>query len=176
MEWLTKVAKEHKEWVSIVRSFGEDLYCEDIVQEVYIRLLKYSREEKVIVNGQVHRPYMYFVLRNTFLLMQRGDKPTFTPIDQAYGLKSHEDITDKTIAYQKIQDKIQEEVSGWHWYDQKLWSIYRESAMSIRKIAGETKISSKSIFVTLKHCKERIKVAVGEDYEDYINTDFELIK
>jgi hypothetical protein len=32
-----------------------------------------------------------------------------------------------------------------------------------------------SIFHTLKKCKDRLKESVGEDYEDFINKDFELI-
>jgi len=33
MEWLKDVAKDHKEWVKLVKSFGEDFFAEDIVQE-----------------------------------------------------------------------------------------------------------------------------------------------
>ena len=47
----SKVAKYHSEWVKVVNTFGEYFYAEDIVQEVYIRLLTYSREEQCIVDG-----------------------------------------------------------------------------------------------------------------------------
>jgi predicted DNA-binding protein YlxM (UPF0122 family) len=46
----------------------------------------------------------------------------------------------------------------------------------MREIAEETDISLTSIFNTLKNCKERLKEAIGEDFEDYLNEDFELIK
>ena len=46
MEWLKIVAKDHKEWVKLVQSFGEDFFSEDIVQESYIRLYKYCKPEK----------------------------------------------------------------------------------------------------------------------------------
>ena len=176
MNWIDSIAKNHSEWVKIVNSFGEHFYADDIVQEAYIRLMNYSTEDKVIINGEINKTYMYFLLRNTYLIMNRANKPVITSLEFASNVKDHEDVSEQLTAYQKIQDKIDKEVKSWHWYDQKLWHIYRESAMSIRKIAGETKISSKSIFVTLKHCKERIKVAVGEDYEDYINNEYELIE
>ena len=51
-----------------------------------------------------------------------------------------------------------------------------ESGKSIRKIAKETGISVKSIWVTLKNCKEKIKLVVGEDWEDFRNMDYEHIK
>ena len=39
----------------------------------------------------------------------------------------------------------------------------------------ETRISTSSIFQTLKYCKNEIRINVGEDYEDYINEDYEII-
>ena len=45
----------------------------------------------------------------------------------------------------------------------------------MRELSNETKISLSSIFHTIKTCKERIVSEVGEDYEDYINEDYEKI-
>ncbi len=51
MEWLNIVAKDHKEWVKVVESFGEDFFAEDIVQEAYLRIYKYCQPENIIKNG-----------------------------------------------------------------------------------------------------------------------------
>ena len=67
MEWLNKVAKHHKDWVKIVNSFGEYFFAEDIVQETYIMLMKWSSEEKLFKDEQINKAYMYFALKNTFL-------------------------------------------------------------------------------------------------------------
>ncbi len=40
----------------------------------------------------------------------------------------------------------------------------------------ETGISFKSVWATLKECKESLKKEVGEEYQDYLNQDYELIK
>ena len=56
-----------------------------------------------------------------------------------------------------------------------LFDLYKRTGKSIRDLSKETTISTKSIFQTLKHCKERLKENVGEDYEDYKNTNYELI-
>ena len=55
------------------------------------------------------------------------------------------------------------------------FEIYRDSGKSLRQLSKETNISVKSIFQTLKHCKQRIKENVGEDYLDYKNKEYELI-
>ncbi|MFZ9455306.1 MAG: hypothetical protein ACO27Q_08750, partial [Bacteroidia bacterium] len=68
MEWVSVVAKDHKELVKLVKTFGEDFYAEDIVQEAYLRLYRYCKPENVIQNGQVNKGFMYFVLRNLYLL------------------------------------------------------------------------------------------------------------
>jgi hypothetical protein len=176
MEWLKDVAKEHKDWVKLVKSFGEDLYAEDLVQECYLRLYKYCKPENIIQNGQINKGFMYFTLRNMYLYGVRN-KGKFEGFDiEAIQIKDEPSQLDKHEAYLKILCKIENEVDSWHWYDQKLFELYRDTDLSIRDIAAETKISSSSIFNTLKNCKQKIRIAVGEDYTDYKNEDFELIK
>ena len=43
------------------------------------------------------------------------------------------------------------------------------------EIQNETNISTSRLRKDLKECKARIKEAVGEDYMDYKNGEFELI-
>ena len=45
----------------------------------------------------------------------------------------------------------------------------------MRKISRGADISLTSIYESLKSCKERLRVAVGEEYEDFINEEFERI-
>jgi predicted DNA-binding protein YlxM (UPF0122 family) len=66
-------------------------------------------------------------------------------------------------------------IEDWHWYDQKLFKLYRDTDMSIRKIAAETGISWVSIFNTLKKCKKDLNDKFNEDYDDYLNGDYERI-
>ena len=176
MEWLKDVAKDHKEWVKLVESFGEDFYAEDIVQESYLRIYKYCKPENIIKNGQVNKGFMYFTLRNMYLLHIRSNsRLEKVPLEQVQ-VKDEPSQMEKEIAYNNLLLKIYDEVDSWHWYDQKLSSVYKDTDLSIRDIAKETTISSSSIFNTLKNCKSKIKTKFEEDYEDYKNQDYELIK
>jgi DNA-directed RNA polymerase specialized sigma24 family protein len=177
MEWVALVAKDHKDWVKLVKTFGEDFYAEDIVQEAYLRLDRYCKPENVIQNGQVNKGFMYFVLRNLYLLHVKSEKKNeMVNLDNLPLLKDEPTNLPKEEAYARMLSKIYEEVDTWHWYDKQLFTIYKDTDLSIRDIAKETTISSSSIFNTLKNCKSKVKAKFKEDYEDYKNTDYELIK
>jgi DNA-directed RNA polymerase specialized sigma24 family protein len=175
-QWLALVAKQHQEWIKVVNGFGEYDYAEDIVQQSYLILYKYAKPEKVIENGYIRRGYMYFTLRSTYYAYY-NQKRKISKVSIDDGFLQLEDKTDlkEQEAYNKICMKIDEEINNWHWYDRKLFILYRNTDMSIRKIAAETKISWVSIFNTLKNAKNIIKDKLQEDYEDYKNEDYDKI-
>lgn len=176
MEWLNKVAVHHKEWVKVVNTFGEFFFAEDIVQETYIMLMKWSSEEKLFKDGQINKGYVWLALKNTFLQhVNKNNKIRFIQIEQAYYL-THEDNSEENEAYNNLINNLDRECEGWHWYDKQLFELYKDTNKSFRQISLETNISVTSIFNTIKTCKKRIKTNLGEDYEDFKNKDYELIK
>ena len=70
---------------------------------------------------------------------------------------------------------IDDHIDNWRWYEKKLFTLYRDSDLSIRGIANETNISWVSIFNTLKHAKNELKENFSEDWEDYKNQDYDRI-
>jgi RNA polymerase sigma factor (sigma-70 family) len=176
MDLLTKVSENHKEWIKIVTTFGSD-FPEDIVQEMYIRLHKYGQKEKVLnESGEVNLFYIWSMLRNAWGDANKLNKIEFISLEDVFNVKDHDDHLQKHEALQKINELIESEMSNWHFYDKKLFEIYRDTDLSIREIADKVDINYTSIFHTLKRCKQRLKKAVGEDYQDYLHEDFELIK
>jgi len=176
MDWLKIVAKEHKDYVKVVQSFGEYFYAEDIVQEAYLRITKYCKPESIIQNNQINKGFMYFVLRNIYLDYEKHkNKHPKISIEELGELQCEESDYIQKQAYEQIICLINDESQGWHWYDKMLFELYKKTGKSIRDISSETKISTKSIFQTLKNCKNKLKENVGEDYTDYKNGDYELI-
>ena len=176
MEWLTKVAKHHQEWVKMVNSFGEHFFAEDIVQETYIMLFKWSSEEKLFKDGNISKGYMWLALKNTFLQhVNKKNKIKFIPLEDVYNLQV-EDNTEENEAYNDLLNNIDSECESWHWYDKQLFELYKNTDKSLRQISAETNISVSSIFNTIKTCKRRIKNNIEEDYIDFLNKDYELIK
>ena len=49
MQWVNILSRYHKEWITIVKSFGEGNLAEDIVQEMYLRIHDSNSGEKAII-------------------------------------------------------------------------------------------------------------------------------
>jgi len=174
MDKLTILTKHHKDWVKVVNTFGEYFFADDIVQETYLKILRLNHIDK-IVTTTVNRSMMWLVIRSVYIDHLRLQKHEKVNLDSIYSL-STEDSVESQKAINRIDELIEEEISNWHFYDKKLFDIYRNTDLSMREIAEKTDIHYTSIFHTLKRCKKRLQEAVGDDYQDYLNEDFELIK
>jgi len=178
LDWLNIVASQHEDWIKIVNGFGEYNYAEDIVQESYIRLIKYATPQNIIKNNKVSRGYMFFTLRSLYFQYYNSkrkiqkvsidDEENFLQIADETNLEEHE-------AFNRVCTLIDEVAEDWTWYDRKLFKLYRDTDLSIRKIAAETNISWVSIFNTLKNCKTDVQSKLGETYEDYKNEDYDRV-
>ena len=176
MSWINKVAKHHKEYVNTIKGFGEDFYAEDLVQEMYVRFITKNKEQQVMNKGEVNRYYVFLTLRSLFVdFYRQKSKIIKINVSEILNLEQIDEI-EQHEAFGSLINKVTQEMNNWHHYDRLLFQLYKDSNMSMREIAQGTNISLRSIFCTLKHCKERLKENVGEDYLDFKNEDFELIK
>ena len=177
-EWLGKVAERHKEWIKIINGFGEYDYAEDLVQEAYLIIYKYADENKIITDGIFRRWYMYFTLRSLYYQYynskRKVDKVSINDDDITYQIPYDSEM-DEQIAFDKICQMIDNHIEGWRWYEKKLFTLYRDTDLSIRGLAQETNISWVSIFNTLKQAKDELKETFKEDWEDYKNLDYDRI-
>jgi len=175
MNALTILSKHHKEWVGIVKGFGEVDYADDVVQDVYLRLHKYEYLEKIIKDGEPNRALMWIMLRNATHTNNKKYFKELICVDELRDVADEAPEVEKHEAYERLDARIKQEILNWHWYDTKLFTLYLKEDMSMRDIASETNISLTSIYNTLKNCKERLRENVGDDWEDFLNKDFELI-
>ena len=161
----------------MVRSFGEHTYAEDLVQETYVRLHNSDAKNKVVVNGQPNKAFMYIALRNNYITYKRElSKGHKVSIEKVKPIASADDnIKSRYIANDNLDRKVEQEMNEWHWYDRELFKLYITSGKSMRKLASDTNISLSSIANTIKNCKTKIREALSEDWQDYINKDYDKI-
>jgi len=177
MKWINQVAKYHEDYLRMVRSFGEEFMAEDIVQEMYIKIMKHGDPERLVNDkGDVNMSYIFLIIRCIVYDLQKEQKKLQKVSDEVLKNMGVEyDYISKGEAEYELEIKINEEMDTWEYFDRRLFQLYRDSGMSMRKIASETRISTKTIFYSIKKSKERLREKCAEDYEDYINEDYELI-
>tara|TARA_R100001460_G_scaffold24995_1_gene50240 strand:+ start:3120 stop:3716 length:597 start_codon:yes stop_codon:yes gene_type:complete len=189
------LSKYHKLWVAMGLSIGirSDL-VEDFIHEMYLKLNKYISDPKKIMynENEPNKFYVYITIKNLWNdYLKAKSKHRMISIDDLgennESYKTYVPLIDDTndvyykrnqdYAQQIILDNIQKEVDSWdRWYDQKLFKIYYETDISMRKLAKDSHISVTSIFNSCKNYKQIMNSKFNEDYQDYINGDFHLIK
>ena len=170
------ICKYHKEWVMIVRSFGAEYYAEDIVQEFYIRLFDMKGIHKAVVNNEPNRAYIWISLKNIFLTYEKQKtKINKIPLEEVRSLFYEAENGKKHESFNLIYERIYKEINSWSIYDRELFLLYLKNKLSMRDISKGANISLSSIFNTIKSCKKKLKIEVGEDYMDYLNKDYERI-
>ena len=180
---LELLAKNHKLWIKMVVGFGCDVdTAKDIVQSMYLRIHKYVKDEQKIMynDDEVNRFFIYVTLKNMWKTYEKGaDKFVFYEIreDDAMDTELMEFAFDEAMetAFERLLDKIGQEMDSWHRYDRILSEKYLKSDYSLRDIAAVSGISLTSIFNSMRENKRILKEKFAEDYEDFKNGDYNLI-
>ena len=164
MTTLEKIASKHKDWVRIVKSFGcEGDKCEDIVQEMYIKV-------HTLINGgldisydqDINHFYIYRILRSLFIdLCRKEAKITKVNIEYLEKFVEEEEVKE----YKDIEGKMKEldtVLDSVYWYDRKVFDLISQG-MSIAELSKKTNISYYSLYNTYKNVKTLIKQNIQWD-------------
>lgn len=157
----------------MARSFGTETHeAEDLVQEMYLRMYKYvENPEKIMYNDkEVNTYFVFVVLRNLFFSSKKSLSSLMSlHIEELTELngKVEEANYEYEQAHKNLIDELWEEVETWHWYDTKLFKLYHNTDMTIKKISQETKISERSIWNTLDNGRKKIKQKQEKSYKIY---------
>jgi len=167
---LELVCKYHLEWVSVVKRLGAGDYAEDIVQEMYLKLHKYSSYDKCIVDGKVNKYYIFLTLKSIlFSYFSERKKILKVNIDD-FEIKDEESNLQTEIDYNDFCLKVDEELKNVHWFHKQVFDIYNGvDKTSFRKLEKETNISYISLYNSVKICKDIIKKNLKDDYEKIRN-------
>ena len=158
MTTLEKIAQKHKDWLRIVKSFGcEGDKCEDIVQEMYIKVhTLISNGTDISYGDEINHFYIYRILRSLFIDLCRKEAK-ITKVNVEYlekfveeeEVKQYKDIEGKMKELDSVLDKI-------YWYDNKVFDLI-SGGMSIAELSKNSGISYYSLYNTYKNVKNLIK-------------------
>lgn len=152
---LKIIAKQHKKWTNIVRSFGMHNYAEDIVQNMYLKIHKWNGkyDNSIMYNEtEINEYFIFKVLRNLFLDYHRKKKVVYNEIYEP----SISDISKyiSKFEYQQRLDIIQNEIKSWHIYDQKIYELIFLENKSMLELSKQTGIDYYSIYRSVKKIKK----------------------
>jgi RNA polymerase sigma factor (sigma-70 family) len=151
---MKHIYDKHKHWINVVKTFGEEYYAEDVVQEAYLKV--YGKE--------INEAYFYFTLRSLTADLHRLKNKSIlsTEIeikDDSEDLNTI--ISDSNVCLADVNNFINQ-LSG---YDKLLFKAYINSGLSIRKFAKEIDISFMSVYQTIKKCKQQWQKENQKDLE-----------
>jgi DNA-directed RNA polymerase specialized sigma24 family protein len=175
MDKLLILGQNHNEWLLMANKMGIGEMSEDMVQETYLRIIRLNYVDGIVKDdGSLNKFYMWLTIRAVHVDYLRANSQNFVSLDEVKESYEETDL-EKHEALNTLDHKIHLEMESWAWYDSMLFKVYKEGNASMRNIANDSGISLTSIYNTLKNCKQRLRESVGEDYQDYINQDFDLI-
>ena len=175
---LELLALRHKEWVDMARAVGcPEPYAEDVVQEIYIKLHRYSEsiyDKLILPDNEVNTFYMFVSIRNMVRTMMKNEG-VYVNYEEFYYEAYEEPNPEMEEAFNIFINKIRNEADSWGRYHAKLFNVYFLTDFSMRDISEGTGIGLTHIYNNLKTYKNIIKENFSEDYEDFKNQDYDKL-
>jgi len=146
---------KHKQWVDIVSTFGglNREECEDVVQTMYILLIKNTKKGiDYLYKDEINYYYVFKLLRGLYVdLIRKKSKVKFV------SLENIEPVTEiDHNNYDEIYNKLQVILKDMYWYDKKVYEII-EDGTNISELSRKSKISYYSLYNTYKKVKQILK-------------------
>ena len=187
---LEMLAEYHTEYIKMARAIANNNnevynYAEDFVQEAYLRLARYEDLFDKVVNtkGKVSKGYMFFVLRSIIVnTIKKKSNLKYNYLGSQYDFEEKYNFIDEGIDKDKVGlEAIEQKMygivkEGSTWFDYELFRTYLETGKSFRTIAEESKIGIRTIYLSIKRSKLLIAEKLHEDYQDFLNEEYDLIK
>jgi len=154
-EVILLLAKKHKTWIDVVCSFGcSRSLSEDIVQEMYIKLLPKIENGLDIIyhDNDINYYYVYKVLKTLFIdLKRKGKNITMINFDDIDYNK-----IDFDVDYDEAYSKVKKELNKMFWYDRKVFEIINDGE-SIADFSRNSFIEYFSLYNTYRKVKDKLK-------------------
>ena len=146
---------KHRQWVEIVQTFGglNAEECEDLVQTMYILLIKNTQKGvDYMYKDEINYYYVFKLLRGLYVDLIRKKSKV-----KLISLENIEPVTEiDHNNYDEVYNKLQDILKDMYWYDRKVFEIV-EDGTNISELSRKSKISYYSLYNTYKKVKQKLK-------------------
>lgn len=174
MEILKILARDHSKWVGVVENLGANkAICEDIVQDVYIKVAEMKNPRKLLYN-ESEANYWYFclMLRSRFIDYIRKQK---LEASAEFVYDKNEPDLDQEEAWERLYQSIIAKINTFGRYGSVLSQMYFKTDYSLKRLSEMSEISITSIYNSIRKYRDQLQDEFGEDWEDYLNEDYDKI-
>lgn len=189
-EAIRLLHKHHEDFIKIALTYAGNHfrvrnYAEDFVQEAYLKLLRYDDlYEKVIVDGEATKGYMFFVIKSVIIndIKKKSnlDYTFYGDTAEMDAVLDHEEgeRTATRIAKEEIEDKMHDLINeaadnpdkDINRFDALTFRKYLETRKSYAKMAAESGVGERTIYLAMQRCKELISTELEDDYREFMST------
>ena len=157
---ILKAAEKHKDWIKIVKSFGcRPEISEDIVQEMYIYLIKYEKKGIDIWynDDELNYYYIFKQLRGIYVAYLRSEKKIIKVGIEHLENHLQEDLPEENEdRYEQNLKDYNRAIDEIYWYDRKVFELIAHGK-SVASLSRETKIGYYSLYNTYNKLKTVLK-------------------
>lgn len=151
--------KKHNVWLTqcAYNLTGSKLEAEELVQNLYLKLMEMTNIQKIMYKQDVNLFYLYKMLRSMHL---NGIKKqtNHLPIDDDLLNKPAEEYSySADNEFERMIELTNECLDEMYWFDAKLLRVYIEEDHSIQSLHNVTGISNSTIWTSLKKTKQNVR-------------------
>lgn len=157
------LARDQKIWLKMSSDISRNsrIDSQDLLHDFYITLYSKIHNGKVKIsdimyNDSLNKSFVYKMMNNIFIDSIRKNKDVY--IDK----ELHNLLRADNSPYIDKEQIVDDILSDLHWFDRKLFNLYRKKFHSIRKLSDATDISHVVVWRTINNVIKQIKKKINE--------------
>jgi RNA polymerase sigma factor (sigma-70 family) len=162
-ELVEHTYRKHNNWLSqVAYNFTNNKdNAEELVQELYLKLMELKDVNKIMYNNDVNLFYLYKMIRSIYLNGLKKQTNHLPIDDDLVNLPADSYSYEADNAFEQTLALANEALDSIHWFESKLLRVYIEDNHSIQSLHNATGISNSTIFTSMKKTKQYVR--------DYVN-------
>ena len=151
--------RKHNQWLTqCAYNFTKSKdKANDLVQDLYLKLMELSDVKKIMYNNDVNLFYLYKMLRSIYLNGNKKSTSTLPIDDDLLNIQADEYSYEADNDFEKQLALANEALDELHWFDAKLLRVYLEDNHSIQSLHDATGISNSTIWTSMKKTKAYVR-------------------
>jgi RNA polymerase sigma factor (sigma-70 family) len=157
--------KKHHVWLKqcAYNFTGDKLNAENLVQDLYLKLLELKDITKIMYKNDINLYYLYKMMRSLFLNNLKKTTSTLAINDDMLEIQQEEYSYSADNEWEEMVRLTNEALDKEHWFGSRLLKVYIEEEHSIQSLHDATGISNSTIWTQLNKTKKHIREYVQKN-------------